>query len=71
MVTLDKTYFNNNPHFWEHQADPTRHHNTFKFITNNIYNPNRNYSEDEITNRLEIKQSTAAPSRLREAAPAH
>ena len=52
MTANDSTYFNSNPHFWEHQADPNKHHNTFHFMKVGAYGPS-NYSHEEVAAVLE------------------
>ena len=53
MTSHDTTYFISNPHYFEHQDNPNKHHNTFKFLRLNTNECRRNYSEDEVRERLE------------------
>jgi hypothetical protein len=54
MTGNDTTYFISNPKQWTNLADEKRHWNTFHFLQERN-KPKRNYSDEEIKNKLENK----------------
>lgn len=53
MTVCDTTYFISDPHQWKHVEDKDRWKDSFHFL--GLSNKNRNYTDEEIREQLEIK----------------